>query len=429
MRVEIPAEKGNSEWKKVLAEFVRSAKMPGFRPGKAPSHLFESKYGEEIREQVISNLLRSSIDEAIKAKELDLLEIENVTDVDMGKDRVLRYVAHLLVTPEIALPDYENVELPMTDKPEITEEHLEMTMDELRQPYATYSPVEGRGLEMGDFAIVTYSTQLDGTALKDAVPSAPPVLSGKSNFWVLMAETSLFPGFCEQLIGVEIGAKKAFSLPVPEDFPIKEIAGKSLDFDVEVVGINTKILPEWNDELAGRIAEGKTLEDFRGLVRENLETKLNQRVSQMKFATISKHLLDNTSFPIPTEMVKQQADEILRDIVQGNLERGISEDDITKNETQIHETANSNANQSVRLHFIMSAVAKKEGLKVEETDLMQEIYMEAMQREIHPQKLADEIRKNGALKSFRERILMRKTADLLVKKVKVVPAENKETVA
>ncbi len=425
LRVEVPAEKVNAEWKKVLSQFVSSAKMPGFRPGKAPASLFESKYADEIRGQVIGHVIDETLGEVIKEKALDVLEVSEVEEPELGKDRVLKFVAHLLVAPKIDLPDYENVEVPMDDIV-VTDEHLQMSLDELRKGYATYEPVEGRALAMGDFSVVTYSAKLDGVPLKEAFPSAPPVLSGKTNFWLALMEASLLPGFCAELVGLEVGAKKEFPIVTPEDFPINELAGKKLEYEVEVIGNNQKVLPEWDDELVGKFAEGKSLAEFREMVKGNLEKGLEERVANLKFETMCKHLLDSTSFEVPEGYVEGEANQNLQKIVQENLGRGVSESLITQNEGNIRQAAYSNADQSVRLRFLLMAIGQKEGVKVEEKDLLEEIYIQAMSRQMDPQKFADEIRKNKAIKTVRDGVLFRKTVSLLVDKVKLVPPQKTE---
>jgi FKBP-type peptidyl-prolyl cis-trans isomerase 2 len=137
-------------------------------------------------------------------------------------------------------------------------------------PHATYQPIEGRSLAMGDYAVLTYSASLDGQPLNEAVPDAPPQLQGRRNAWIFMSEESLLPGFCQAIAGMNVNEEKTVSLELPADFGVASLAGKKLDYAVTLHAINKKIVPALDDELANKIDPGSTAEELEKKVRERL---------------------------------------------------------------------------------------------------------------------------------------------------------------
>lgn len=423
LRIDLPVERVEQEWKKVTEAFARQARLPGFRPGKAPRSLIESKFSKEIEEELKDALLRTALRESIELKKLDVLSVAKVEDVQLGVDRTFRCKVTVVTRPDFSLPDYENLQLTL-DEPKVREEEVEATLERLREPHASYDPIEGRGLVMGDYAVITYETKLGGVPLKEALPNCPPLLQGRANFWVEMKNESFLPGLCEQLVGLEAGQSKTFPLALPADFPVSELAGQTIEVSVTVEALNEKTLPEWNEELVEKIAPGKTLDEVRNLVRQSLQEMASRQFEQSKRSQVLDALLAQVTCTLPRNLVQQQTMQILQDVVEENQGRGVSEDELREHQDQLVGMARQSAEQRVRGRFILLRIAEKEKMKAEDQEVLTAI-MEMSQRfQIPVKKLVKDLQRRNAIEGIREDILARKAMDFLASKVVVRPAQE-----
>ncbi len=420
LHVEVPAERVDAERKTVSDGFVQQAKLPGYRPGKAPRRLIEAKYVKEIKEELTSRLLRGTLDEAVRDKDIQVLQVAKIEKADLGTDGTFRFSATVVTSPKFDLPDYSSIEVQL-EEPKVDEAELEKTMENIREPHATYEPVEGRGLAMGDYAVVSYQTSLDGTPLKEALPSSPPLLHGRDNFWVEMRGDSFLPGFCEQLTGIEPDGKKTFSIALPKEFPIEELREKSLQFDVTLHAINSKSVPEWSDDLAGRIAPGKTVEELRTMVRENMEQMQKQEFENKKRTAAINSLLEKVEFPLPKRFVHNEMNSVLKDIVSENQGRGVSEEELRQHEDEIMGAAKQSAEQRLRSRFLLTQIAEKEKLEVAEQELLTRVMEMASRYQIPLKKLVRDLQKRNAIAPLREQILAGKALDLIASNVVIRP--------
>lgn len=420
LRVEVPAERVDTAWKSVSRDFQKHAKLPGFRPGKTPPQLIESKFAREIRDEVLDKLLKDSLNEAIKDKKLRVLGVAQVEGPDLGTDRVVRYTATVIIEPDFELPDYESLEVELAE-PVVDDARLEETLDRLRDAHADFSPVEDRPLAMGDYAVLTYASTLDGKPLTEAIPDIPPLLAGRQNFWLEMKDNSFLPGFTEQLIGLSPETEKTFSLTLPADFPLESLRDKALDFTVTVHEINQKSLPEWTDELAGKVLEGKTLAELREFVASNIKQSADQEFQQNKRNAALAALRAKITCPLPARLVNQEMSSIMRDIVADNQQRGISDEELRDHENEILGAARQGAEERIRGRFLLLRIAEKEGLKVSEQDLTLEVMNLSQRYNVPVKKLVADIRKKNGLPSLQENILINKAIAFLADKVKIVP--------
>lgn len=420
LQVEVPAERVDSQWKKIAREFQLHAKLPGFRPGKTPAQLIENKFAKEIRSEVLDHLLKETLNEAIQEKKLRVLGVAQVEGPDLGADRVVRYTATVITEPEFDLPDYESLEIALAE-PQVTEEEIDAAFDRLREPHADFSPVEGRGLAIGDYAVLSYSSSLDGTPLPEAIPGVPPLLAGRQNFWLQMQDNAFLPGFVDQLLGLLPDAEKEFPITLADDFPSESLRGKTLDFKVTLHEINAKSLPEWTEELADKIYPGKTQAELREFVAENLRDNAKQEFERAKRNAALAALRTKITCPLPARLVNQEMSSIMRDIVKENLEQGISDEELRSHENEILGAAKQGAEERVRSRFLLLRIAEKEDLKVTEQDLTMELMLLSQRYGVPVKKLVADIRKKNAFPSLQENILINKAIAFLAEKVKVVP--------
>ena len=253
LRIELPPDRVTKEWNEVVKGFRQVARIPGFRPGRAPQNVVEAKFRKEIQEELTKKLVSETTREAIREKGLKVLSISEVDDVEFTPEKSMRFTATLITSPEFELPDYKGiaVKVPPGD---ITDQELDAGIQNLRERHATFSDVEGRTLEMGDFAVIDYAATLNGQALLEVEPKAPKMLAGGKDFWIKLDDNSFLKGFCDHLVGLRTGEVREFDLTIPDDYPTAELAAKTLSFNVTLKGIKSMQLPELTDEFASQVA-------------------------------------------------------------------------------------------------------------------------------------------------------------------------------
>ena len=418
LRVELPAEQVSREWETVARQFQKNVRIPGYRPGKAPRTLVDSRFAKDIKEELTGRLLRESLNEAIREKNLRVLSVSKVGEIEFGPDKTMRFSATVVTAPEFELPDYSSIPAELT-REQPGEEDIERMITQLREPHATYAPVEGRPVAMGDYAVLTYSATLDGKPLGEVLPSTPAQLQGRSNAWIYMDSSTLLPGFCEAIAGMQVGEERSFTMTLPEEPPVPELAGKKLDFTASLHSINRKTLPELDDALAENIEEGATAETLRARVRERLAKIFDMQFENARRQAALRFLLERVPCELPATIVQREMGSILREIVHENQVRGISDDEIRKHQEEIIGAAQQGAQERVRGNFLLLRVAEREKLAVSEDEVAGRIVDLATRLEIPVSKLVKDLERREGFGPLREQILTGKALDLLAANVTV----------
>ena len=418
LTVELPADRVSKEWQNLARQFQRNVRIPGYRPGKAPQSLVDQRFAKDIKEELTSKLLRESLNEAIKDKGLRVLSVSEVKDVKIEDDKTMRYSATVVTAPDFELPDYASIPAELT-KELPTDEHVEKWIEQMREPHATYAPVEDRAVAFGDYAVVSYEGSHEGKPLGEAITSAPVQLQGRKNAWVLMDENSLAPGFCKAIEGMKVNEEKEISLELPADFPLADLAGKKVDYKVTLHAINTKSLPAFDDELAGKIEPGSTAEQLREKVRERISQIAESQFENAKRQAAVKYLLEKVDCELPAPVVEREMSSILREVVRENQGRGVSDEEIRKHQDELIGAAQQSAKDRVRANFLLLRIAEKEKIEVTEQDVAQRVIEMASRYEIPVNKLVKDLQRRDGFGPLREQILTGKALDLLTANVTV----------
>lgn len=418
LQVELPADQVSREWLSIAKDFQRHARIPGYRPGKAPQSLIDTRFAKEIREELEKNLLRESLDEAIKQKNLRILSVSKVEDVQIGEDKTMRYRACLVTAPEFELPDYSAITVELA-KRQITDEDMEKWLGQVRDSYSTFETITDRPAAMGDYAVMTYEGRLGGQPLSEAIPKAPTQLQGRRNAWIYLDEDTLVPGFAKAVEGMVLDEERSFTLEMPADFLLEDLRGAKVDYTATLHGINVKKLPPLDDALAEKIEPGKTLEDLRTKMRENAAIMAESQFQGEKRHAALGHLLAAVQCELPAQTIQREVSSILREIVQENQGRGISDEELRSHQDEIVGHAQQTAVDRVRGNFLLLRIAEKEKLEVSQTDMVGRISEMARHHDIPVKKLLRELEARDGLASIREQILMGKALDLIAANVTV----------
>src|SRR6266850_5845033 len=251
LRIELPPDEVSKEWDAIANSFTRFAKIPGYRPGKAPRKVIEAKFRKEIQDELTRKLVSKSYRDAIEQKQLRVVSLTNVEDVQFGEDKSMRFRATVVVAPEFDLPEYKNISVQLPDA-KVSEAEIDAALERLRDQAADFVDVPERGLQMEDFAVIDFEGSIEGKPISDIAPQASKNLHGSKKFWMRLALDNFLPKFCEQIVGLKPGEARVVNIEFPEDFPVKELAGQPASYAVTVREIKQKVLAPMDDDLAAK---------------------------------------------------------------------------------------------------------------------------------------------------------------------------------
>ena len=410
--IDLPSDRVSTEWNTIAKEFQKKARLPGYRPGKAPASLIATRYAKDIEEEVKTKLVGEAIREAVKTHNLKIHAVEEVEKVEIAADKTMKILAKIVQNPEFELPDYKNITVEV-EKKTVTDKDVEALLEYLRDPHSKFDPVTDRPLAMGDYAVVTYEGTVEGEPISQIAPKAPAQIQGRRNAWVLMDEGTLIPGFAKAIEGMEIAQERTFALEVPESFPVEELRNRQVTYAVTLHAINTRTPAPLDDELAAKIEPGQTLEGLRKKIRERQEENAAYQFEMAKRNAVVTKLLSLFSCELPERLVESETNYILKDIVGDSQARGISDEEIKAHTQEIIQNASQTASNRVRSNFLLARIADEE--KIEETDA--EVYkavLEMAERQQMPvKKMVGELSRGGGINRLRDQIRITKALDLL----------------
>jgi trigger factor len=423
LQIELPPEEVSREWDAIANSFTRFAKIPGYRPGKAPRAVIEKRFRKEIQDELTKKLVSKSYHEAIEQEQLRVASLANIEDVQLGEDKSMRFRATVVTAPEFELPDYKNipVQLPETT---VSEPEINAAVERLRDQSADFVDIPDRGLEMGDFAVIDFEGSSDGKAISELAPQASKNLHGGKKFWLRLASDNFLPRFCEQMLGQKPGETRTVNVDFAADFPVKELAAKQANYDVTLREIKQKELPAMDDVFAAKLIPGKTLVDLRKVIEHDLAHEKEHERERAKEGQIVKYLHERIQFELPSPLLKNETRRILADLVQRNRERGVSDEMLKDKEKELIESAAGLAAHRLKTNFILHRVAEQESIKVSQEDINGRLREEAVRYNVPIEKMRKELQEHDGLDAFAEQILLGKTLDFLKANVSIEPAQE-----
>jgi trigger factor len=368
LKVEISATETSSRFQSVAEEYRRHARVPGFRPGKAPLGLIKRRYAADIRSDVVGKLVPESFQEALKERKISILGEPRLEKVEAAEGQPLVYEAHFEVRPEIELPEYRGLEIEVSER-KVTDEDVSEQLEKLREQQATLVSIEDRPIEIGDVAIV----DLKGEYADEAEGKPAGTAIEQEDVMVRVENEGTHPTFRENLIGMNIGEEKTFDVEYEEDYPEEKLAGRKVRFAVHVTDIKTRELPELNDEFAKDLGNFESLDDIRGRIQQDLEhSREHERDAEIRGALHEK-LLENVSFEVPSVLVRNRLREKLENVAREVAARGVDPARANINWKELRGEMEPEAEKEVRIGLILDRIAEVEGLGISDDEFEQEI--------------------------------------------------------
>ena len=232
IRVEVPRERVESQRTAITKFYHKGASIPGFRPGKAPAAMIVRRYAKQIEQELRDRLTAEGYQAGSKQEGLEILAPLDVKDPQFTEEGTFTFTVEVIVAPTFELPELKGIPIKLP-KLSITEENLDQAILNLRERQANYPAVEGRALQLGDVAVIDYNAFIDGKPVREFAPSAPERLQESVDYWIMVKEPNFLPGFSDALVGLEAGGTRQVVLTLAADFPVKEIAGMDVTYEVE----------------------------------------------------------------------------------------------------------------------------------------------------------------------------------------------------
>jgi len=418
LQIELPADEVAKEWDVIANSFARFAKIPGYRPGKAPRAVIDKRFRKEIQDELTKKLVSKSYHEAVEQKQLRVASLTNIEDIQFGEDRSMRFRATVVTAPEFELPDYKQIPVELPDG-KISQAEVDAALERLRDQSADFVDVPERELQMGDFAVLDFEGSIENKAISDIAPQASKNLQGGKKFWLHLQPENFLPKFCEQLIGLRPGEPRLVIVDFPNDFPVKELAGKKADYSVTLREIKEKVLPPIDDALAAKLVPGKTLDALREMIEHDLEHAKEDDLERAKEAQILKYLHERIEVDLPPALLQNETRRALSELVQRNRERGVTDEMLKEKEKELIDAAAGMATHRLKTNFILHRIAEREKTQVTKEDLDSRIRQEAARYDISPDKMRKELQQRNALDDLAEQLLLGKTLDFLKANVSV----------
>ncbi|HKS36925.1 MAG TPA: trigger factor [Verrucomicrobiae bacterium] len=415
VRVEVEPQTVDAMFEEITKEFQRQARLPGFRHGKAPRHLVVKAYAPQIDDEVKRKLISENYRKAIADNKLHVVGAPDIEEIQFGKGQALQFAATLETAPEFELPDYKGLPV-KKEMAVVTDEDVERALNVLREQRAVYNDV-ARAVQSGDFVVVNYTGTCEGKPITETAPTARG-LTEKKDFWLHVAENSFIPGFTEQLVGAQAGEKRTVNVDFPADFVAPQLSGKKGVYEVEVVQVKEKIVPELTDEFAQSFG-AENAEKLRAGVVTDLQNELGYKIKRSVREQLMKELLGRVTCDLPESVVLSETRNVVYDIVRENQQRGVTKEAIDRQKDQIFSHANTSAKERVKAAFVLGRIAEKEGIKAEADEVTQRILMLAQQYQIKPEKMVKQLQERNGFGEIQEQIISAKVLDLLEKDAKV----------
>lgn len=418
IHVEIDGQSIKEAYGRVSQKYSKLAVVPGFRKGYAPVDVVRLRYKEEIKSEVLQDVVPTHVEAAIREHELDPLREPHLHLVDQdtvkvnGSEPITLHV-HVEVMPEIPEPRYQGIEVSRSVKP-VEESEVDGLIAERLQKEASLMPVEGRASEVGDTLMVDLEGRFDDT------PDADPIVA--NDLEIVLGDDVIEKSFTENLVGVKPEDEKEFTVVYPEEFTSAALAGKTVHYKAKVKSVGKTEVPELNDEWAKSLEEGYTsLADLRERLLADLakfsEADADARVRK----DVVAKMIENNTFEVPNTLIENQARNLLNNFAQDLQQRGI---DVNKVEKEFIQMAYGNmrgqAERDVMGALLLDKVAEAEKVVVSDSEVDEEIEKMAGYYRASTDEVRESLEKQvGGVDSIRNNLKTRKSIEAVVAKAKV----------
>ncbi len=409
--IEVPREEVDAEIDRVTRNFSRSARLPGFRPGKVPPRVVKQRFRDEILHEVAHELVPRAVDAALQEKGLEPVDTPDVGHVDVREGEALTFTATVETLPPVDPGDYAAIQL-RRPKVQVADPEVDEALERLRQRAARFEPVEDRAVEAGD----TVVTDLDRATVENGEAQGP---EHHDNVSVELGAPANPPGFDAELTGLRPGDEKTFRLRYPEDFAVGTLAGKEIEYRVKVRTVRRRVVPPLDDDLAKEVSSADTLEKLREQAREQLTREAAHEAEHRLRADLLEALAGRVTFEVPAVLVDRDLDRRTQDLIGRLLAEGVDPRQAGIDWKAFRDDQREAASRAVRATIVLDEVAKREGITVADEDVERQVESLAERSGRTAAAMRAELDRDGDLERLRAGLRRERAVDFLMSRATI----------
>ena len=390
LTIEVSAEELDKAMEKAYQKQKSRISLPGFRKGKAPRKMIESMYGKGVfMEDAVNSLVPQEYSKAIADCDLEIVSQPEINVTQMEPGKALIFTADVATKPEVTLGDYKGVEVPKTEIA-VTDEEVDAEVKKEQDKNSRTVVVEDRAAANGDITTIDFEGFVDGVAFD----------GGKGSDYALTLGSGTFiPGFEDQLVGANTGDHVEVKVTFPEEYQAKELAGKEAVFQCDVKKIETKEVPELDDEFAKDVSEFDTLAEYKEDVKKNLTEKKEKEARTAKENAAVDKAIENAQMDIPDLMIQTQCRQMMDDFARRMQQQGLSMDQYFQFTGQsidkMMEDMKPQALKRIQTRLVLEKIAETENTQPSEEEITEEIQKMADAYKMEADKIREAIGEDG----------------------------------
>lgn len=399
IEVEVGVDEVSEEWEKILRRYAQQAKIPGFRPGMAPKDMVKRMFYPEIKDALLNSLAPKALEKEFQIQNLKPIGAPVVHEIHFKEGEPFRLKAQFDIWPNITLHEYRNFEV-KTKKVSVSEEEMKKALEELRLQAAQYVPVEGRGVVEGDYVIADVKGK--DTNTRKLLPTEKAV--------IIAGDKDNDPILNQRLMDLKPGESCDFEIAYDKDHQNKKLAGRTIAYDLKVVSIKERKVPEVNDDFAKDLGEYEDLKDLKVKIKESLIASKEREMKKEIAQEIVNQISEKTPFELPETLVEQEYAAVMRRLLSSQPHKELNKDEAEK----LKQEGKKRAEQNIRNHLILNEITEQEGIKVSEEEVQEELKVIAKANQIPLARVIESFDKEGRREELKETLLFRKVVDFLV---------------
>jgi len=410
--VTIPWDQVEQEINQVTEAYRRKARIPGFRPGKAPATVIRTRFWTDIKQDVVERLVPKAFWAEAEAKQLHVVGSPDVGELHFEDREPVKFHAEFEVLPEFELGEYRRLEVPFQE-PEVTEEDVEKELAHLREQHASFKNVDPRPLADSDIAVVSlHSGELADTPKVD-----------QNEITLTIGSEETLPDFSENLRGKSPGDELDFEVNYPDDFANEKLAGKAVPFHAVVKGVRVKELPELTDEFAADVGDYNTIDELREKIREAIQRHRRHTATEEAKDKLMDVLLEKHDFPAPEKLVERQIATRTQRRLRSLAQQGIDPSKLNLDWSKIRESEHPGAVRDVRAGLMLERIANVENITAANEEIEEQIKRYAEQSKKSVAAARAELAEDGTLDRMQAHIRNEKTLNFLFDEAQKVEQE------
>jgi trigger factor len=413
LEITVPVEEVEQETGRVVGDFQKKARLPGFRPGKAPASLIRKQFKSEVRKQVLENLIPRYLDRRLKEEELHVVSQPDISKLKFDDGEPLEFTAEFEVAPEFQIGEYKGLTVTYNE-PSVSEQDVDKRIEEIRERKADFVNVDPRPIEDGDYALVSLES-LAGTGEK-------PVKHDEIMLHIGAEDT--VAAFTENLLGASPGDTKTFDVTYPEEYAQEKLAGKTVSFEAVVKGIRKKELPELNDEFAKDLGDFQTLDELRDAIRKSMLAERTHAAQDRAKGQLADALADAHDFPVPESYIDRQIRNRTEQRLRALAAEGVDISKFNPDWEKVKEAQRDSAVREVKASLLLGKVSERESIYATKDEVDREVERAARQQREPVAAVRLRYEKDGTLDRIASHIQTQKTLNFLFEHATKVAGEE-----